>query len=188
MTLDRQNNSATCLQAFPLWLRTLAKDSESLLPLLPPSALSSGVRCALAGGLSYLFCTVDLIPDGTSDIGFLDEALVLRVAAAQALAQAQPGDLGAQGEGVIARLAADADLIRDFLGADYPRLEGYVRGLRNKMIDGCSLDTIVGDLQACSDFTAAVHLFTHGYRPAATPLGGRSLMRLRAFLDAKLPH
>lgn len=188
MTLDRQNNSATCLREFPLWLLTLAKDSESLLPLLPPSALSSGARCALAGGLSYLFCTVDLIPDGTSDIGFLDEALVLRVAAALAIKEAQPGELGSAGEGVVAKLAADAELIRDFLGADYPRLERYVRGLRDKMIDGCSLDAIVGDRQARADFTAAVHLFTQGYRPAAAPLGGRSLMRLRAFLDAKLPH
>lgn len=187
MTLDFENNSKSCLTAFPLWLQTLATDSESLLPLLPLNAVPDGARCALAGGLSYLLSTVDLIPDGISDIGFLDEALVLRVAAAQAARAANPADLDSDKQGSVATLAADADLIKDFLGDDYPRLERYVRGLRDKVVDGRSIDAIVGDSQARSGFAAAVRSFAQGYRPSAAPLGGRSLMRLRAFLDAKLP-
>jgi uncharacterized membrane protein YkvA (DUF1232 family) len=50
------------------------------------AAIPDGARRALASGLNYVFKSVDLIPDGIDDIGYLDDAFVLRVACAQVLA------------------------------------------------------------------------------------------------------
>src|SRR5690242_7643416 len=97
-----------CLDAFPNWLRSLAEDAQKLGGLLeqadtPPAALSSA-----AAALTYLFKSLDLIPDGLEDLGFIDDAFVLRVAAAQVASDEWDGS------GVLAKLAAEAELIREF--------------------------------------------------------------------------
>ena len=40
---------------------------------------------SLVSGLNYIFKSLDLIPDGIDDLGFLDDAFVLRVACAFAV-------------------------------------------------------------------------------------------------------
>src|SRR5262245_926601 len=77
-----------CLDTFPEWLRTLASDAADASRLLSSSVASESARRCIAGGLNYLFKSLDLIPDGIEDLGFLDDAFVLRTAAAQALQEA----------------------------------------------------------------------------------------------------
>src|SRR4051812_2398457 len=105
-----------CLDTFPDWLRTLATDATELSQVLASASASDSTRRYVAGGLNYLFKSLDLIPDGIEDLGFLDDAFVLRVAAALAVAET-PG--AADGAPVLARLAADAALVSDLLGKDY---------------------------------------------------------------------
>src|SRR3954465_11499565 len=82
--IDAQTTMSTlevrCLDAFPSWLRTFADDARVLATVLESEG--DGIlqrRCA--GALNYLFKSLDLIPDGLEDLGFMDDAFVLRAAA-----------------------------------------------------------------------------------------------------------
>src|SRR5215216_594307 len=101
-----------CLAAFPGWLRSLADDAQKLAVLLVQDT-APGAQRAAASALNYLFKSLDLIPDGLEDLGFIDDAFVLRVAAAQ-VAEGER-----DGAGTLAKLATEAQLISEFLGADY---------------------------------------------------------------------
>src|SRR5512145_3566114 len=71
---------AKYLDTFPAWLRDLGHDAEDLAELLDEKGLDRDARESIVGGLNYLFKSLDLIPDGIDDIGYLDDAFVLRVA------------------------------------------------------------------------------------------------------------
>src|ERR1700722_13219115 len=115
------------LEMFPAWLRSLGEDA-ALLGLVVEGTGPNEVRRYVVAGLNYLFKSLDLIPDGIDDLGFLDDAFVLRVAAALALAES-PTTAG-PGTDVLKRLAEDARSVKEFLGEDYARLEFYVKNLR----------------------------------------------------------
>ena len=70
-----------CLDAFPQWIRSLADDATALAQLLSTDSLPLEARTFLAGGLNYVFKSLDLIPDRLEDLGFVDDAFVFRVAA-----------------------------------------------------------------------------------------------------------
>jgi len=100
-------------------------------------------RRFIAGGLNYVFKSLDLIPDGLEGLGYLDDALVVRSAAH--LAGSAPGAKEADMRGVLARLSGDVNLISEFLGPDADRLERYVRELMN--MSGLALHTIQDELR-----------------------------------------
>ena len=115
---------ARYLDMFPAWLRTLGEDAGALGGVVGGDG-NEEVRRYVASGLNYIFKSLDLIPDGIDDLGFCDDAFVIRVAAALAV-EAEP----AAAEGVVGRLAEEAKSVEDFLGDDYARLVTYVKGLR----------------------------------------------------------
>jgi uncharacterized membrane protein YkvA (DUF1232 family) len=171
---------ARCLETFPEWLRTLGADAVTLSDALQESAPEEARRI-LAGAINYLFKSVDLIPDGIDDIGYLDDAFVLRLAAAQAVAAGLTGD-------AVSALAADAALVKDFLGADVARLERYVTGLRKGAARGRAVDAIVTDAAVRRDLAADVTGFAGGYAVPSFAREQRTLIKLRAFFDARLPR
>src|SRR6187402_2239970 len=122
-----------CLEAFPAWLRSLADDAQQLAALLGREDATPAAQRGAASALNYLFKSLDLIPDGLEDLGFVDDAFVLRVAAA--LVDAGERDAG----GVLGRLAGDAELIREFLAGDYERLQRYVQKLAEGQARGRSV-------------------------------------------------
>ncbi|MEO8874711.1 MAG: YkvA family protein, partial [Polyangiaceae bacterium] len=128
------------LEMFPAWLSTLGDDVASLGKIVDDDATDEGVKRYAVSGLNYLFKSLDLIPDGIDDIGFLDDAFVLRVAASLAVADHETAK-----SGVMERLSEDAKALREFLGADYDRLESYVKGLRKGAARGRTVDDIMGD-------------------------------------------
>src|SRR5579862_4015622 len=73
------------LEVFPQWLRSLGEDAGAIGEAIAASGDDDGTR-SLVAGLNYIFKSLDLIPDGIDDIGFLDDAFVVRVACAQAVA------------------------------------------------------------------------------------------------------
>src|SRR5262245_36026522 len=111
------------LDTFPEWLRTLATDASELAQLLHSSSAPESAKRFVAGGLNYLFKSLDLIPDGIEDLGFLDDCFVIRVASDLALTDTP--NLRSEAP-VLARLANDSKLISELLGHDYHRLETYV--------------------------------------------------------------
>ena len=175
---------ARCLETFPNWLRSLGHDAEAMVDALNAEATPEAARRSLAAGLNYVFKSVDLIPDGIDDIGYLDDAFVLRIASAHAGAHGV--DLAANA--ALGALAADVDLVRSFLGDDYHRLDVYVQGLKRSAARGRSVDDILGGDAVRVDFTADVKGFARSYAAPGFGKEEKNLIKLRAFFDAKLPR
>lgn len=174
------DNDGQYLDAFGAWLNGLGEDAEQLSGLLSAEDASPTARQAVAGGLNYLFKSLDLIPDGIDDIGYLDDAFVLRVAARQG--QAIGGEHPA-----LSRLAQDADLVKSFLGQTYARLDTYVAGLRGGAARGRTVQEILSSDKMLEDFLSDVKGFAGSYQAPAFSRDPKSLIKLRAFFDAKLP-
>jgi uncharacterized membrane protein YkvA (DUF1232 family) len=173
-----------CLDTFPEWLRTLAADASELAKLLASADIPDPVRRMLAGGLNYLFKSLDLIPDGIEDLGFLDDAFVLRVAAALALEQ-NPGLT--EHAPVLGRLAADAKLVAELLGKDYSRLTSYVRTLQKGAARGRTVEEILSDEQVRAGFMHEVTGWATSYAAPSFGRDEKNLVKLTSFLSAKLP-
>jgi uncharacterized membrane protein YkvA (DUF1232 family) len=163
-----------CLDAFPAWLRSLAEDAQKLAALLEQADTSVTAQRGAASALTYLFKSLDLIPDGLEDLGFIDDAFVLRVAAAQV----NEGERDATGV---------LELISEFVGADYERLERYVAKLADGAARGRSVTQIVEDAALRADFVREVKQWATGYAPPAFTRDTRSLVKLKSFLATRLP-
>ncbi len=174
------------LDTFPNWLRNLGHDAEELAELLTEPTIAEGAREAVAGGLNYLFKSLDLIPDGIDDIGYLDDAFVLRVAAGQA-SREDTGEASADKLKILSKLTEDCDVVREFLGDDYGRLESYVVGLRNGAARGRSVNDIIGNEDVRKDFLSDVRGFSKSYESPSFSREEKNLIKLKAFFDAKLP-
>lgn len=168
------------LDVFPGWLRTLGEDAGALGSMVSAEGQETVRRYATAG-LNYIFKSLDLIPDGIDDIGFCDDAFVIRVAAALACAE-EP----AAKEGIVGRLADDAKLIEDFMGEDYPRLVTYVQTLRKREARGRTVEDIMTDEGIRNTFVHEVSAWAQEYQVPAFTRDVKTLIKLKAFLSAKL--
>jgi uncharacterized membrane protein YkvA (DUF1232 family) len=169
------------LEMFPAWLRTLGEDAGALGAVVAGDAPEPLKRNVIAG-LNYIFKSLDLIPDGIDDLGFMDDAFVLRVAAALAL------DANATGKTpVLERLAQDASEIRTFLGDDYTRLETYVKGLHKGAARGRTVDDIIDDESQRKEFLHEVAAWSNDYQAPSFTRDPKTLLKLKSFLNAKLP-
>jgi len=175
-----------CLQAFPTWLQALGTDAVSLALLLRLEPLPQSGRRAIAAALCYLYKSLDLIPDGIEDLGYMDDAFVLRVSCAIALQQA-PAAKDVDATGLLDRLSSEDSLIRELLEGDYARLHNYVLGLQSGAARGRTVDEIVSDAAACEQFAADIEQWASAYRPPAFGCDDKTLVKLKAFLSAKLP-
>lgn len=175
-----------CLEVFPQWLAALPDDATALSSLLSAESIPEKARRHVAGALNYLFKSLDLIPDGVEDLGFLDDAFVLRVAATVVLREV-PDAREADIRGVLARLAGEAPLIESLLEADYKRLEKYVLQLEKGAGRGRTVDEIVSDPAVRAQLIRDVQQWTKGYKTPSFSGGVNTLVKLKAFLGAKLP-
>lgn len=175
-----------CLEAFPKWLASLHEDAVDLASLLTAESIPEAARRFVAGALNYLSKSLDLIPDGVEDLGYLDDAFVVRIAAKIATTEVQ-GTKEADIRGVLARLSADADLIERLLEGDYKRLDKYVRSLEKGAARGRSVDDIIGDPSARSEVIREVQAWAKEYRTPSFTQHEQTLIKLKSFLAAKLP-
>jgi uncharacterized membrane protein YkvA (DUF1232 family) len=175
--------TARCLDTFPTWLKTLATDVNELSALLREEGLSEAQRRHLAGSVNYLFKSLDLIPDGIEDLGYIDDAFVLRVAAALAQAEQKLPE-GSTGS----RLASEAKLVADFLEGDYARLETYVKGLSKGAARGRTVDDIINNNEVRDALLGEVAGWVAAYEAPTFTREERTLVKLRSFLDTKLPR
>jgi uncharacterized membrane protein YkvA (DUF1232 family) len=163
------------LELFPAWLRSLGEDAAALGEALAALPRDDAAR-SVASGLNYIFKSLDLIPDGIDDLGFLDDAFVVRIACA----------LGGGKDGVVGRLANEAEDVKAFLGDDYARLEAYVRGLRKGAARGRTVEDIMTDEEARSSFLQEVDAWGKAYQVPSFNRDIKTLIKLKAFLSAKL--
>jgi hypothetical protein len=175
-------DDARYLELFPQWLRALGEDAAAIGVIFPSIAAVDDVATrSLAAGVNYIFKSLDLIPDGVDDLGFMDDAFVIRVACALAI--------GARPEakrGVVERLAADTRAVRDFLGSDYAPLESYVVALRKGGARGRTVEEIATDPEARAKFLNELREWSAAYQPPSFTRDPKTLAKLRAFLSAKL--
>ncbi len=181
-----EENVSTYLETFPGWLRNLGLEAEDMVQLLLVPGVAQDAREAIAGGINYLFKSLDLIPDGIDDIGYLDDAFVLRVAADLACRESLGEATDEQAE-TLRRLAGECDTVRNFLGDHYPRLETYVVGLRNGAARGRSVADILGDDEICKELVSDVSGFAQSFESPSFAQEEKNLIKLKAFFDAKLP-
>jgi uncharacterized membrane protein YkvA (DUF1232 family) len=179
--MSEPSTDSRYLEMFPAWLRSLGEDAAAMGQLLESDA-PDGVLRYVTAGLNYLFKSLDLIPDGIDDLGFLDDTFVLRVAASLAVAESPAAKVDALG-----RMADDARSIRDFLGSDYVRLETYVRGLRKGAARGRTVDDILSDKATRDTFSNEVRAWSKAFQAPTFTRDTKTLVKLRAFLGAKLP-
>ncbi|MDI1482468.1 YkvA family protein [Polyangium sp. y55x31] len=173
-----------CLNTFPEWLRTLAADADDIAKLLSSATAPLSARRYVAAGLNYLFKSLDLIPDGIEDLGFLDDAFVLRVAASLALDENPAVRAEAP---ALHRLAADKALIVELLGKDYNRLERYVRDLTRGAARGRTVDEIIEDDGTRTAFLNEVAGWAQSYQAPSFSRDEKNIVKLQSFLSAKLP-
>jgi uncharacterized membrane protein YkvA (DUF1232 family) len=171
-----------CLDAFPEWLKTLPADVRALASRLDDDALPDAAKRQLAGAVNYLFRSLDLIPDGIEELGYVDDAFVVRVAAdLAARSTALPDD------DAISALASGGVLVGEFLGSDYARLEGYVEALRSAPARGRTPEEIVADPTVRAALAADLDGWSGSYEAPTFSRDPKTLVKLRSFLHAKLP-
>jgi hypothetical protein len=180
MTMTDTAALARYLDTFPAWLRTLGEDAGALGSLVEGGG-DDEVKRYVTSGLNYIFKSLDLIPDGIDDLGYCDDAFVIRVAAALAV-EAVP----ASKDGVVGRLADDAKAVENFLGEDYPRLVAYVKALRKREARGRTVEDIMTDTSARTSFVHEVAAWAKEYQVPSFTRDVKTLIKLKAFLSAKL--
>ena len=178
-----QSESRDPLDLFPSWLQELANDAQQLSLGLVNSSLDAESRVWLAAGLNYLLRSVDLIPDGVEDLGYLDDAFVIRVAVREAFV-VQPFE----GEELLAltQLAREAELVSEFLGDDASKLNDYVSGLRIAKVRGRSPSDIGEDENLARQVVDEVVSWAQSYVVPTFCRDEKTLVKLRAFLATKL--
>jgi uncharacterized membrane protein YkvA (DUF1232 family) len=158
-----------CLDAFPQWLKSLPDDARSLLGWIGDERLGTPSRLRLAGAIRYLLKSVDLIRDGIEDLGYLEDACVLRVAAARAIALS--GDPAAWDSGLV-RLSEAAELVRELLGEQFSRLEADVE---RRAVEELGVD-----------FVDELEQWAASYVPPAWQRDPKNLVKLQSYVEHRL--
>lgn len=174
-----------CLDTFPSWLRSLGEDVEAVLAAAESAELDEDSKRLLIAGVNYLFKSLDLIPDGIDDIGYLDDAFVLRVAASLAVSESSGDDTLA----AVTGLGEQTALVKEFLGDEtFDRLVRYTKELRQSSARGRSVTEIISNEDIWREFASEVRNFSKSYESPAFSREEKNLIKLRAFFDAKLPR
>jgi hypothetical protein len=137
----------------------------------------------VAAAVGYVFKSIDLIPDGIEDLGYLDDAFVVRVVARHAVQELQSDGSPA----ILSTLAKDAEVLEGFLGSIYTRLDEFASGLRIAVVRGKSPSDIVQDPALAQQVYDEVGVFARAYVSPEFAQEERTLIKLRAFLNTKLP-
>lgn len=175
--LDPERASAL-LENFRAWLVRLPKDVELLSSVLEGDALASDGKIKLASGLNYLLKSIDLIDDGIAGLGFLDDAFVLRLVVARVPSEVPEA---------LSELRAEADLVLEFLGDLRGRFDAFLISLEETQVRGRTPAEIAEDPAVASEFVSELRSFSQRYECPAFTSEPSSLVKLRAFLNAKLP-
>lgn len=175
-------------ELFPAWLESLGTDVRLVMQAALNEDADEDARRQLVGGVNYVFKSLDLIPDGIDDIGYIDDAFVLRLAAEAALRSGSGAWSSDVKEG-LERLSGGASVVREFLEpALYGRFDRYVRRLRTGSARGRTVDDILEDAKTRKELEADVRAFADDFVPPRFQKDEKNLVKLRAFFEAKLPE
>jgi len=174
------------LDTFPKWLASLGEDASALASLLTSDSMPEPAKRYVTGAINYLFKSLDIIPDGVEDLGYLDDAFVLRVAARIAL-EKEPSAKETDIRGILVHLAGDAAFVEKILEGDYKRFDAYVRALDKGAARGRTVDDILSDPEQRRLFTQEVQAWARAYRVPSFSHDEKNIIKLRSFFATKLP-
>ncbi len=181
------NINEKCLEVFPNWLSTLPNDVGIILQALKSEGLNLEAKRILLGSINYLFKSLDLIPDEVDDLGYLDDAFVLRLSAEAALEQGL-GDVPDTVKLELDSLAKGTGLLKEFFDTDiYRRFAQYVTRLRTGAARGRTVDELVESHPTYDSFVKEIENFISGFRVPNFERDENNLIKLAAFFDARLP-
>lgn len=178
-TADTNTAEARRLAAFSSWLEALSGDVRLVGRAVGDASLPAEQRALLVGALNYLFKSLDLIDDGIESLGFLDDAFVLRLAAAQAARVAELPE-------ALVPLSRDAELALEFLGELASRFEAYVATLPELVVRGRTTGAVLTEEETREEFLGEVLSWASRFEPPSFTAEGKNLVKFRAFLEAKL--
>jgi uncharacterized membrane protein YkvA (DUF1232 family) len=162
------------------WIDSFAQDVDAVKKDLEGNG-PRDARKLLAGALNYLVTRMDIIPDWEETCGVLDDAMVLRVAAALA------SEKGLETSNPVARLANEADVVSEFLGKDlYPRFKRHVEGLTSQTVRGRAPDTILDDAKARAQLYDDIKNELAGLPPAPMTDPDAVARTIRSYFSQKL--
>jgi hypothetical protein len=168
------------------WLAGLGEQARELSRLLEREDAPEALRRFGAETVNQLLHAADLIPEGIEDLGYLETLFAFRVLAREAC-DIQPDLPGADPGGTLARLAAEAELIQSFLGAqDYVRLGAIVRGQRERRARGRAATDLLESPEARSTAVEEAQSWAERYRAPSFGAGSHDLVRLLSFLRTRL--
>lgn len=167
------------LDRFASWTSDLPNDVRTFASELENPDNPSAVRLALASALNYLVKSVDLIEDGIETLGYLDDAMVLRMALA--------GAKGAIPE-PLQPMRGDTGILLEFLGPLTGRFERFVEDLGQLSVRGQTAEALLADETALGELLVEVRSFAARYQTPVFRKEASLLVKLHSFLDAKLPR
>ena len=169
------------------WLTSLSDDIQAFVKLMEDDRFPAETRQQAAGVVNYLFKSIDLIPDGIDDIGYLDDVMTMRLCASGigigAIASLD-GELAA----AFKALGEDSSKIREILGEDiHQRFGRYVAELSAGFARGRSAGKIVSSPDKLREVLMEANNFCKEYTAPQIEKSDRTLTKLKSFLDTRLP-
>jgi uncharacterized membrane protein YkvA (DUF1232 family) len=149
-----------------------AADAHLLQVVLAQPGVPEAARLSLVGALNYVLDVVDIFPDNYPGLGMADDAMVIRLAADQAVRQ------GAHHEG-LSRLAGEAAAVRKLLGDLGDPLDRFVSMLPDRSVRGRNAARILADPDRHAIFEAEVSRELGAFVPTQieTSRGAANLLR-----------
>jgi hypothetical protein len=87
----------------------------------------------------------------------------------------------------LAKLASEAELVGEFLGDAFGRLQRFVEGLDGQVVRGRSAEAIASDPAVRAEFGRELAAWADSYEVPTFARDEKTLVKLRAFLTTKLP-
>jgi uncharacterized membrane protein YkvA (DUF1232 family) len=176
-----------CLNTFPNWLESLPDDVRAILLAAKSGDTGEETKRILLGCINYLFKSLDLIPDEVEDLGYLDDAFVLRLSAKSALEKGL-GDVTVETKNRLQSLAQEVTVIQEFLSADvFKRLTAYTAHLRNGAARGRLVDELWEKPAMFADLVDETETFIATFKTPEFKKDEKNLIKLAAFFEARLP-
>lgn len=176
-----------CLEIFPQWLANLGKD-VLVLQSAKSGDVNRNVKQILTGGINYLFKSLDLVPDGIDDIGYLDDAFVLRMSAKGAC-QGGIDNLDDDLKCKLGQLSEDTALVKELLGDSlFARFETYTNALSDGSARGRTVEEILDVQDVAREFSTEVVDFINTYESPGFSEDEKNIIKLKAFMEARLPR
>lgn len=173
------------LSTFGSWLSQLGGEADALCRLVEQEELPVAVRRVGAESLNHLLYSVQLIPEGLEALGHLEDSFAFRVLAQQAVS-AEPELASADTSGTLGRLAGEAEVLAEFLGAEDHARFGQLVIERAQRVRGRPVTDLLDPGDARTAALEEARSWSQSYRPPSFGTGEQDLVKLRAFLRTRL--